>query len=112
MAHQSAIPAGRGLKAQVSPAAVALGDKAPAAEPQLRSENRLAGRSGDKKPRPPPLPPDIALAYRVNDAAKVAGLSRSTIYNLISDRKLRSVVVAGRRLIPADALRQLLQGAG
>ena len=100
----------RGLLAQVSPKAVALGDKAP--EPQLQSENRLVGRSGDKKPRPPPLPPDIVLAYRVNDAAKVSGLSRSSIYNLIGDGKLRSVLVAGRRLIPADALRELLQRAG
>jgi excisionase family DNA binding protein len=56
-----------------------------------------------------PLPPEIALAYRVNDAAKVAGLSRSSIYNLIAEKKLRSIVVAGRRLIPADALRELLR---
>jgi excisionase family DNA binding protein len=110
MTHQS-VPAGKhGLKAQVSPAAVALGDRAPAAEPHLQSENRSADRSGDKKPRPPPLPPDIALAYRVNDAADVSGLSRSTIYNLIAEKKLRSIMVAGRRLIPADALRQPLQG--
>ena len=31
-----------------------------------------------------PLPPDTALAYRVNDAAKVAGLSRSSkLYELL-----------------------------
>jgi excisionase family DNA binding protein len=59
----------------------------------------------------PPLPPDTVLAYRVNDAAKVAGLSRSSLYNLIGEGKLRSVLVAGRRLIPADALRDLLRGA-
>ena len=58
-----------------------------------------------------PLPPDTVLAYRVNDAAKVAGLSRSPIYNLIGEGKLRSVLVAGRRLIPAAALRDLLSGA-
>jgi excisionase family DNA binding protein len=58
-----------------------------------------------------PLPPEIAIAYRVNDAAKVAGLSRSSLYNLIGEGKLRSVVVAGRRLIPAEALRQLLGAA-
>ena len=56
-----------------------------------------------------PLPPDIAIAYRVNDAAKVAGLSRSSLYNLIGEGKLSSVLVAGRRLIPADALRDLLR---
>jgi excisionase family DNA binding protein len=58
-----------------------------------------------------PLPPNTALAYRVNDAAKVAGLSRSSLYLLIAEGKLRSVLVAGRRLIPADALRDLLRGA-
>jgi Helix-turn-helix domain len=57
------------------------------------------------------LPPDIALAYRVNDAIKVSGLSRTSIYRLIGEGKLRSVLVAGRRLIPADALRDLLRGA-
>ena len=63
------------------------------------------------KPREPPLPPEVALAYRVNDAAKVAGLSRSSLYLLIAEGKLRSVLVAGRRLIPADALRNLIRGA-
>ena len=58
-----------------------------------------------------PLPPDTVLAYRINDAAKVAGFSRSSLYALIGEGKLRSVRVAGRRLIPADALRDLLRGA-
>ncbi len=58
-----------------------------------------------------PLPPDVALSYRINDAAAVSGLSRSTLYNLIAEKKLRSIVVAGRRLIPADALRDLIEGA-
>jgi excisionase family DNA binding protein len=61
--------------------------------------------------RGPPLPPDIALAYRVNDAVKVSGLSRGTIYKLIAANKLRSVLLGGRRLIPVDALRELLRGA-
>jgi excisionase family DNA binding protein len=61
-----------------------------------------------KKMRETPLPPEIALAYRVNDAVKISGLSRSSIYKLIAEGELRSVVVAGRRLIPADALRDLL----
>lgn len=57
-----------------------------------------------------PLPSPAVLAYRINDAAKVAGLSRSSLYNLIKDGELRSIMVAGRRLIPADALRELLRG--
>ena len=58
-----------------------------------------------------PLPSDIAIAYRIDDAVKVAGLSRSSLSNLIGEGKLRSVLVAGRRLIPAEALRQLLGAA-
>jgi excisionase family DNA binding protein len=89
------MPRGSPLSNQASPDALLLGDNA------LQI----------KRLRVPPLPPDIALAYRVNDAAEVSGLSRSTIYNLIAEEKLRSIVVAGRRLIPADALRELLQVA-
>jgi excisionase family DNA binding protein len=56
-----------------------------------------------------PLPLDSALALRVDDAAKAIGLSRSSIYMLIGEGSLRSVRVAGRRLIPTDALRDLLR---
>jgi hypothetical protein len=66
-------------------------------------QDNVAGRDA-------PLPPDTVLAYRVNDAVRVAGLSRSSLYNLIGEGKLRSVLVAGRRLIPADALRDLVRG--
>jgi excisionase family DNA binding protein len=58
-----------------------------------------------------PLPIDVPLAYRINDAVRVSGLSRSSLYELIAQKKLRSVMVAGRRLIPASALRELLQVA-
>jgi hypothetical protein len=51
------------------------------------------------------------LAYRINDAERVSGISRSGLYNLIKEGKLHSIVVAGRRLIPADALKALLSGA-
>jgi excisionase family DNA binding protein len=67
--------------------------------------------SGARCEKPAPLPQDAVLAYRINDAVKVAGLSRSSLYALIGEGKLRSVRVAGRRLIPADALRDLLRGA-
>jgi excisionase family DNA binding protein len=50
------------------------------------------------------------LALRVNEAAAVTGLSRSTLYVLMRNGALRSVRVAGRRLIPRDALEALFQG--
>ncbi len=76
-----------------------------------KPENSSAGRDGDTQKRGPPLPPTVALTYTINDAVKVSGLSRSSLYNLIAAKKLRSVMVAGRRLIPADALRDLLGAA-
>jgi excisionase family DNA binding protein len=51
-------------------------------------------------------------AYGVRDFCKAFGVSRSTVYNLISDGRLRTVKVAGRRLIPADAAEALLHGEG
>lgn len=62
-------------------------------------------------PSPIALPYPGILAYPVNDAARVAGVCRATIYNLIKAKKLRSVLVLGRRLIPAEALRELFQTA-
>ncbi len=47
------------------------------------------------------------LAHPVKEAAGLAGVSRSTILKLVADGKLRSIRIAGRRLIPADALRDL-----
>ena len=51
-------------------------------------------------------------AYRVRDFCKAFGVSRSTVYNLMADGRLRTVRIAGRRLIPADAAEALLQGEG
>ena len=53
--------------------------------------------------------PENRLALRVNDAAMWVGLSRSTIYKLIAAKKLQTVKVAGRRLIPVAAIRALIE---
>lgn len=55
-------------------------------------------------------PLDRPRAYGVRDFCKAYGVSRSTAYNLISDGTLKSVRIAGRRLIPADAAEALLHG--
>jgi excisionase family DNA binding protein len=60
-----------------------------------------------KSPDPTFPPP---LAYRIDDAVRASGLGRSTIYKLLTSGRLRSVRVAGRRLIPAEALLDLLRG--
>jgi excisionase family DNA binding protein len=48
-------------------------------------------------------------AFRINEAVAAYGLSRTTIYKLIAERKLRAAKIGGRRLIPRDALETLLK---
>ncbi|KQP80637.1 helix-turn-helix domain-containing protein [Methylobacterium sp. Leaf117] len=50
----------------------------------------------------------MKLAYTVTEAQGATGLGRSTIYLLISERKLRTIKVGTRTLIPADSLRGFL----
>jgi hypothetical protein len=60
--------------------------------------------------RAAPPPADAVLMYRILDAVAVSGLSRANIYRQLKSGKLRSVFVAGRRLIPAPELREFLSG--
>jgi excisionase family DNA binding protein len=54
--------------------------------------------------------PEEKIALRVSEAVAVSGLSRSTLYKLLSAEKLRAVKVGGRRLILRQDLCSLLQG--
>jgi excisionase family DNA binding protein len=56
------------------------------------------------------IPTENKITLRLDEAQAVSGLSRSTLYELIKSGRLRAVKVAGRRLIPRDALEQLLLG--
>lgn len=49
-------------------------------------------------------------AYTVNETRVAFRISRSTIYKLMKAGKLRTVLVAGRRLIPVEAAEALLNG--
>jgi excisionase family DNA binding protein len=53
--------------------------------------------------------PDERLALRINDAVQVSGLSRSTLYKLLTAGSLRAVKVGGRRLILREDLQTLLK---
>ena len=52
------------------------------------------------------------LAYRIEDFCRVVGLGRTTVYALISDRKLDTVKIGNRRLIPRHAALAMLAEAG
>ena len=48
-------------------------------------------------------------AYRISDAVRMSGLGRTKLYELISSGELQSIRVGGRRLVPAESLKTLLQ---
>ncbi len=47
----------------------------------------------------------------MNDAAKLLGLSRGSIYNLAKAGRLKLVKLAGRTLITADEVKRLIETA-
>lgn len=48
--------------------------------------------------------PTTAIAYGVNDAAALLGVSRWTLYELLRRGEIRSFKVAGRRLVSVQAI--------
>jgi excisionase family DNA binding protein len=54
------------------------------------------------------IPASEKRALHVKEAATLYGISRSTIYLLMSEGKLRTVKIAGRRLVPRDAIEALI----
>ena len=52
----------------------------------------------------PPL-----LAYRVKAFCASVGLGRTKFYELVRDGKIKTVVIGGRRLVPADEARRLVR---
>ena len=55
-----------------------------------------------------PIPPEQRDAVGVETTANLLGISRRTIYELISTGELQSIKVCGRRLIPRCAREQLI----
>lgn len=48
------------------------------------------------------------VSVSILDAARMTGLSRSRIYELMAQGKIRSIYVGRRRLIPVSSLRELI----
>jgi excisionase family DNA binding protein len=62
-------------------------------------------RTRQRRNRPPH---PNALAYSVDEAAHVIGVSRRTLYELIAEGRLASTKIRGRRVIPRVGLERLL----
>lgn len=61
------------------------GSRAPVTQTSPQQENLTANPAGDRRSTAARHPSDIVLAYRVNDAVKVLGISRTSIYKLIDE---------------------------
>ena len=51
------------------------------------------------------------LAWRVSPFCKAIGISRTSFYELVKQNKIKTVVIAGRRLVPDSEARRLLSEA-
>lgn len=51
------------------------------------------------------------LAYSINDTAKVLSLGRTSIYAMIADGRLEAFKLGRRRLIKAESIRRIIEGA-
>jgi len=49
-----------------------------------------------------------ALAISINDAARVLGLGRTSIYAMIADGRLEAFKLGQRTLVKADSIRRLV----
>jgi excisionase family DNA binding protein len=68
----------------------------------------LRSATAEEPGRKPARPAADPLAYTLNDASAVSGLSRSTLYRHEKAGRLRMLRVGGRRLVDAASLRALL----
>ena len=78
----------------------------PESEPAPRRAHRVQHRQGSRDGE---TALDLeALAYCVTDAARLVGISRATLYVLISSGDLTTIKIRKRRLVSREALLRLL----
>jgi excisionase family DNA binding protein len=51
------------------------------------------------------------LAWQVNPFCKALGISRTSFYELVKQNKIKTVMIAGRRLVPDSEAQRLLSEA-
>jgi excisionase family DNA binding protein len=68
----------------------------------------ILNKGGDMSRILPNIRTEDKLALRINEVIITAGISRSTIYNLMAAGKLRTTKIGGRRLVLLEDLQKLL----
>jgi excisionase family DNA binding protein len=94
------------LKARLEPEQSAVPPAIPLPKPASQRAHRVRHRHGSRDGEA--APDSEALAFCVEEAARLIGVSRATLYVLISTGDLRTIKVRKRRLIPREALLELL----
>jgi hypothetical protein len=61
-----------------------------------------------KRQRQRPLPAANAHAYTIADAMAMGLPGKSTVYKMIGDGRLETIIVGGRRLLKGNSVRRLL----
>ena len=69
---------------------------------------RLASEVTELTERPAGAP----LSVSVDEAARLLGVGRTTVFTLLDEGTIRSVKVGSRRLVPRKALDEFLAGHG
>jgi excisionase family DNA binding protein len=63
-------------------------------------------------PKPVDEPPPARVLYPLKEIQQMLGLSRTTVYQLLSDGQLPSVTIGRRRFVTAGALNAYVEGIG
>ena len=58
------------------------------------------------------IPVVSPLAYSVDNFCRAIGIGRTKFYDLVRERKIRTVTIGGRRLVPATEIQRLLGNTG
>jgi hypothetical protein len=49
------------------------------------------------------------LAYRVKSFCTAIGIGRTKFYELVRTRKIKTIIIGGRRLVPADEAQRIIR---
>jgi excisionase family DNA binding protein len=59
---------------------------------------------------PPTILEEKRRAFSVREAARMCGVSRATLYRLLTEGKITTIKIGSRRLVPEASIETLLAG--
>jgi excisionase family DNA binding protein len=77
-------------------------------DPPLREPKSDPEPGSDESPKPKRKERLARKAYSVDETAEITDLSEATIWRLIAAKKLKTVKIWGRRLVPSESIDTLL----